>query len=141
MIRRTLATVCLAGQVVAGPLVSTPYEGSYEDAVFAVEQAITGAGLVVDHVSHVGEMLDRTAADVGGGETIFDAAQVFLFCSAVVSRQVMEIEPENIAFCPYGIVVMAQGGEVSIGRQDYPEGAMDAVERLIDGIIDEAAAF
>ncbi len=67
--------------------------------------AIVGRGLVIDYVSHVGEMLARTGADVGSDVELFAAADVFLFCSAVTSRNVMEADPMNIAYCPYGIFV------------------------------------
>ena len=115
------------------------YDGSYEDAVFAVETAIVGAGLVIDAVSHVGDMLNRTGADVGSETMLFKAADVFTFCSAVVSREVMEADPMNIAHCPYGIFVAETDDGVMIGRRDYPDGPMDKVEALLDGIIDEAA--
>jgi len=119
----------------------TVYEGSFEDATFAVESAIVGRGLVIDHVSHVGDMLNRTAADVGSTITIFDNADVFLFCSAVVSRAVMEADPLNIEFCPYGIFVTQNDGVVSIGHRNYPQGAMQQVETLLKDIVLEASAF
>ncbi len=121
--------------------VSQVYDGSFEEAVFSVENAIIGAGLVVDFVSKVGDMLARTGADVGSEQVLFDAAQVFLFCSARVSRQVMEADPMNIAHCPYGIFVAERGGEVLVGYREYPEGAMQAVEALLAGIVAEAVAF
>ena len=40
------------------------FDGSFDDAAFAVENAIVGEGLVVDFVSYVGTMLNRTQADV-----------------------------------------------------------------------------
>ena len=85
-----------------GP-VTVPFDGSFEDATFAVESAIVGEGLVIDYVSHVGEMLNRTGGDVGSDAMIFQNADIFLFCSAVISRQVMEADPMNITHCPYGI--------------------------------------
>ena len=42
-----------------------PFDGSFEDATFGIESAIIDRGLVIDYVSHVGEMLNRTGADVG----------------------------------------------------------------------------
>ncbi|MEM8579226.1 MAG: DUF302 domain-containing protein [Pseudomonadota bacterium] len=120
--------------------VVTPYDGSFDDATFAVESAIVDAGLVIDYVSHVGDMLARTRADVGG-RALFSEAQVFLFCSAVVSRQVMEADPLNIVHCPYGIFVAEGPDGVMIGHKDYPDGAMDAVEDLLEAIVAEAAAF
>jgi uncharacterized protein (DUF302 family) len=115
------------------------FDGSFEDARFAVENAIVNAGLVIDYESHVGEMLNRTGADVGSDKMLFKAADIFIFCSAVVSREVMEADPMNIAHCPYGIFVAETADGVMIGRRDYPAGAMDKVEALLDGIIDEAA--
>ncbi len=115
------------------------YDGSFEDATFAVETAIVGQGLVIDYVSHVGDMLNRTGADVGSDRMLYKAADIFVFCSAVVSREVMEEDPANIAHCPYGIFVVEDDNGVTIGRRDYPAGAMDKVEAMLDVIIDEAA--
>lgn len=122
-------------------VVSRVYDGSFADAAASVENAIIGAGLVVDYVSNVGDMLARTGADVGSDVVLFEDAQVFLFCSARVSRQVMEADPMNIAFCPYGIFVADRDGQVTIGYRSYPDGVMQAVEELLAGIVDEAIAF
>ena len=107
------------------------YDGDFEDATFAVEGAIVGKGLVIDYVSHVGEMLARTGADVGSETEIFKAADIFLFCSAVVSRKVMEADPMNIAYCPYSIFVIENETGVKIGHRTYPDGSMKMVQDLI----------
>ncbi|MDF1872409.1 DUF302 domain-containing protein [Vannielia sp.] len=114
------------------------FDGSFDDATFAVESAIVGQGLVIDFTSHTGDMLNRTGADVGSDVKLFDAADIFLFCSAVVSRQVMEADPMNIQHCPYAIFVIDRDGKVQIGHRDYPAGPMDMVEALLEGIIAEA---
>ncbi len=116
----------------------TSFDGSFEDATFAVESAIVDQGLVIDYVSHVGEMLARTGADVGSDKTLFKEADIFVFCSAVISREVMEADPMNIAHCPYGIFVAETSDGVMIGRRGYPDGPMDKVEALLDKIIAEA---
>ncbi|MEX0303892.1 MAG: DUF302 domain-containing protein [Leisingera sp.] len=112
----------------------------YDDATFGLESAITNRGLVIDHVSHVGEMLERTRADVGSDVVLFTQAQVFSFCSAKLSRQVMEANPMNIAFCPYNIFVAQRPGadEVTIGFRAFPEGEMQVIHNLLDGIVQEA---
>ena len=115
-----------------------PFEGSFADATFAVENAIVGRGLVIDYVSHTGDMLNRTAADVGSTKKLFEGADIFLFCSAQLSRKVMEADPMNIAHCPYGIFVADQGGEVMVGYRTYPEGPMQEVQALLDEIVKEA---
>ena len=132
-------SLALPGAALAGETAVTSYDGSFEDATFAVESAIVDQGLVIDYVSHVGEMLNRTGADVGSDQALFTAADIFVFCSAVVSREVMEADPMNVAHCPYGIFVAEMDGKVMIGRRDYPDGPMDKVEALLDGIIAEAA--
>lgn len=119
---------------------STVYEfdGSFEDATFSVESAIVSKGLVIDYVSHTGEMLNRTGADIGSDVKLFEAADIFVFCSAVVSRKVMEIDPMNIAHCPYGIFVAEREGKVMVGYRNYPEGAMQEVQGLLDSIAQDA---
>lgn len=114
------------------------FDGDFDDATFAVESAILDRGLVIDYVSHVGEMLNRTGADLGSNTKIFEQADTFLFCSAVVSREVMEADPNNIAHCPYGIFVIETDTGVSIGHKKYPDGAMQKVETLLKEIVAEA---
>ncbi len=114
----------------------------FDDAAFGLETAIIGRGLVVDHVSHVGEMLNRTAGDVGATDQIYDRADVYLFCSATLSRRMMEADPSNIAHCPYGVFVYEladSAGTVQIGYREMPEGPMQEVEQLLDAIAREAA--
>ena len=117
------------------------YDGTFEDATFAVESALLDAGLVIDHVSHTGDMLARTRADMGSDVVLFDGANVFLFCSAAISRQVMEADPMNVVHCPYSIFVIDRGGDVQIGHPLYRADSMDPVETLLSDLVDEAAAF
>lgn len=118
--------------------VTYPFDGSFEDAAFAVESAIVGRGLVIDYVSHTGDMLNRTGADVGSDTKLFEGADIFLFCSAQLSRKVMEADPMNIAHCPYGVFVIERDDSVMIGYRTYPDGPMQEVQALLDGIAKEA---
>ena len=134
-----MALALAAGGVQAeDQAVTYDFDGSFDDAAFAVESAIVGRGLVIDYVSHTGEMLARTAADVGSDVTLFAAADIFLFCSAQLSREVMEADPMNIAHCPYSIFVAERDGQVMIGYREYPEGEMQKVETLLSEIAQEA---
>ena len=118
--------------------VTYPFEGSFDDATFAVESAILDRGLVIDLTSHVGDMLNRTGTDVGSDVKLFEAADIFLFCSATLSREVMEADPMNIAHCPYGVFVAERGDEVMVGYRTYPEGEMQKVQTLLDEIVQDA---
>jgi len=112
---------------------------SFDDVVFGLENAILDEGLVIESTSHTGAMLERTKADVGSDVTIFTAADVYSFCSAALSRKVMEADPMNIRFCPYDIFVMQQPGQdVVIGYRSFPEGEMQQVQSLLDRITKSA---
>ncbi|TBN38362.1 DUF302 domain-containing protein [Paracoccus subflavus] len=114
-------------------------EGSFDDVAFAVEQAITNEGLVIDLTSHVGEMLSRTKEDVGGAKDLFTQADIFSFCSATVSRQVMEADPANIQYCPYTIFVYERAdepGTVVVGHRYYPGETMKPVNDMLTGLVD-----
>ncbi|MCB1423398.1 MAG: DUF302 domain-containing protein, partial [Nitratireductor sp.] len=67
----------------------------------------------------------------------------FTFCSAVLSREVMEANIEDIAYCPYVVFVYEaeNGGDgVTVGFRRLPEGgARDKVNKLLSEIISDAA--
>jgi hypothetical protein len=68
---------------------------------------------------------------------LFTNADVYSFCSAKLSREVMEADPMNIVFCPYDIFVMVRPetpDTTTIGFRTYPDGAMKQVEALLDGL-------
>lgn len=136
-----MAALSMGGVAQAQDIHVWEIEDSFDNVAFAVENAIIGQGLVIDHTSHVGDMLERTKADVGASKTIFTGAQIFSFCSASVSRAVMETDPALVQFCPYGIFVYEtpdRPGTVAVGFRDYPEGPMDQVEDLLSRIVAEA---
>ncbi|SHJ95504.1 Uncharacterized conserved protein, DUF302 family [Shimia gijangensis] len=125
---------------VADTAVTYSVDQDFDDVTFGLESAITDKGLVIDAVSHVGAMLERTKEDVGSDVTIFERAEVYSFCSASISRKVMEADPMNLQFCPYGIFVMQKPGEdmTTIGYRVMPEGVMKEVEAMLDEIVQEA---
>ncbi|SMP35350.1 DUF302 domain-containing protein [Shimia sagamensis] len=136
-----VATISAAGAAVAENTSTVyNYDGSFEDAAFSLESAIIGKGLNIDYVSHVGDMLSRTKQDVGSDVTLFDQAEIYIFCSAVLSRKMMEADPMNIAHCPYGIFVADREGQVMLGYRNYPEGPMQEVQALLAEIVGEALA-
>jgi uncharacterized protein (DUF302 family) len=136
----TAATILLAGLAHAALANDTvTYEvtnQSYDDVMFGLENAILGFGLVISEHNHVGDMLERTKADLGATETIYAYADVFGFCSAPLSRAAMLEDPMNIRFCPYNIYMyqISEDSPVIIGYDVYPEGALQDVQALLDDI-------
>jgi len=123
-------------------------KGSFDDVRQDVEIAITNRGLVVDHVSHISDMLERTGKDLGLPGNIFGKAESLQFCSATVSRRMMQADPSNIVFCPYSVVVYTLPKDpktVYVGYRrpeligsEASKASLKAVEDLLDGIVKEA---
>lgn len=143
MKRLLLTATFLAAATSASAEGFTSYvtDEAFDDVIFSVESAILEEGLVIDSVSHVGDMLERTKGDVGSDVTVFLKADVFNFCSATVSRTVMEADPMNIMYCPYGIFVLQSPDapdQTTVGYRTMPDGPMKEVEAMLDGIVKAA---
>lgn len=119
------------------PIVVHSKAAKFEDVREDLRLAIEGKGLVVDHESHIGAMLERTGKDVGSARRIYLGAQAFSFCSAVLSRKTMEADPANIAYCPYVLVVYETADQPGIVHVSYRR-SLPEVEKLLDGIAREA---
>ena len=136
----TAATILIAGlahSALANDTVTYQVTNqSYDDVMFGLENAILDFGLVISEHNHVGDMLERTKADLGATETIYAYADIFGFCSAPLSRAAMLEDPMNIRFCPYNIYMyqISEGFPVVIGYDVYPEGALQDVQALLDDI-------
>ncbi len=145
-VMRLLMAAVTAGAFMSGPApagqpVTYTVNEDVEDVLFSVENEIIGRGYKIDNVNHVGEMLDRTAKDVGATRRVYREARIFNFCSATLSREMMEADPRNINFCPYRIFVyatVAEPDKTVVGHDTFPEGEMKKVEALLDSIVRDA---
>ena len=143
----TLAPLML-GPAVAQELKTYRKAGSYDDVRFDLTNAITNRGLVSDHSGNLAAMLERTGKDVGSTKLIYKAAEYFTFCSARLSRDMMEADAANAGWCPYVMFVYetaAKPGEVVVGYRRPPgtgnpaaQKAFAAIDALLDGIAKEA---
>jgi uncharacterized protein (DUF302 family) len=134
------------------PVVSYSKKAKFEEVRDDLKSAIEGKGLVVDYHSFVNRMLERTGKDVGSAKKIYTDAQAFVFCSAALSRKMMEADPANAAMCPYSISVYATAQEpdkvyVAYRRPWRPDAspaskaALGDVEKLLDSIAREAVGM
>lgn len=113
-----------------------------------VEEALVGHGLVVNNVAHIGDMLERTGKDLGATRQVYVKAEGIEFCSATVSRKMMEADPHHIVFCPYVIAIYVLPEEpdrtyVSFRRptaagSKAARAALKEVEKLLRDIVEEA---
>ncbi len=122
--------------------------GSFDDVKFDVSNAITNRGLVTDFTGNVGAMLDRTGKDVGSTKQVYKRAEYVSFCSAKLSRDMIEADAANAGFCPYIVFLYetaAKPGEIVVGYRRLPSAgnpatikAFTAINALLDGIAKEA---
>ncbi|MCL4765973.1 MAG: DUF302 domain-containing protein [Hyphomicrobiaceae bacterium] len=123
-------------------------KGSYDDVRFELTNAVINRGLTIDYTGQIGKMLERTGADVGSEKPLYKSAEFFTFCSAKLSRQMIEADPMNIGFCPYVLFIyesIGQPGVVIVGYRRPPasgsgetKAALAEVEALLDGIARDA---
>jgi uncharacterized protein (DUF302 family) len=127
------------------PVVTYSKRAKFEDVRDDLKLAIEGKGLVIDLQSYVNRMLERTGKDVGSPRRLYADAQAFVFCSATLSRKMMEADPANAAFCPYSIMVyetVKEPGQVHVAyRRSWrtdgsatSKAALAEVDKLLDGI-------
>jgi uncharacterized protein (DUF302 family) len=145
-----VAALACAGALAAEPppVVTYSKRARFEDVRDDLKLAIESKGLVIDLVSYVNRMLERTGKDVGSPRKLYVDAQAFVFCSAALSRKTMEADPANMSMCPYTIAVYATAQDpgtvyVSYRRPWRPDGsaaskaALQEVEALLDRIARE----
>jgi len=123
-------------------------KGDFDEVKERIVMAIENRGLVIEHTARVGDMLDRTGKDIGRDRRIYTKAEVLEFCSADVSRTMMEADPRHLALCPYTIAVYAlpgEAGKVYIAYRQPPGPgsgqsikALREVATLLEGIVREA---
>ena len=136
-----LALLTTAAHADSG-IVKKKVAASFDDTRDAITLAIEGRGLVINYVSHIGDMLARTGADIGATRQIYGQAEIVEFCSAALSRQIMESDPHTIVQCPFAIAVYTLPGEDGKTWLAYrrPVGAAASlVTPLLQAIVDDAA--
>lgn len=151
--RKSIVLLCLLTfltPAAAGELVSVrAIEGGFADVRERVVFAVQSQGLVVDHISQVGAMLERTGKDLGATRQVYGAAEVLEFCSALLSRNMVEADPTLLAYCPYGIAIYTLPGNpattyvayrrVSAAATGAQQQALEPIDALLSRIVEEAA--
>ncbi|MDP2880011.1 MAG: DUF302 domain-containing protein [Azonexus sp.] len=120
-------------------MVKRKLAGNFVDTRDAVVMAIENRGLVINYTSHIADMLQRTGADIGATRQIFEQAEIIEFCSAGLSRKMMEMDPHNIVFCPFAISIYTLPGEKNTTWVSYrqPQGP---AARLVAPLLRDIAA-
>ena len=112
---------------------------SFTDTRDAIVAAIENRGIVINYTARIADMLERTGADIGATRRIFDQAETVEFCSAALSRKMMESSPHYIVLCPFTISIYTLPGDTRGTWVAYrkPQGR---AARMVEGLLREVAA-
>jgi len=118
-------------------VVSARAKGGFGEVKDSVVLAIQAKGFKIDYTAYIGNMLERTGKDVGSTKRVYGNAEALQFCSAVVSRKVMEQKASNIAYCPYVIALYTLPEDPKTVYVVYRKG-LPEVDALLADIVKEA---
>lgn len=122
-------------------------QGEFQDVRDALQMAIEGKGLVINHTNQIADMLERTGKDLGAAKQVYVKGEQFEFCSAAISRRMMEADAHAITMCPYivSVYTLPNDPNVYVAYRKPPatknaalKKALGEVETLLKDIIQEA---
>ena len=150
---KKMLAVCALFCLSLPALAAEPYsvlfktQGDFQYVRDSVQSAIEGKGLKINHTNLIAGMLERTGKDLGFTNQILANGEQFEFCSATISRAMMEADPHAITMCPYIVSVYTIPGDANVyvayrkpGPTQNPalQKVLDNVEKLLTEIIQDA---
>ena len=111
-----LAMLCLPLSALAdnGYAVVFKTQGNYQDVRDMLEIAIESKGLKITNTNMVANMLERTGEVVGSTKLLYTGGEQMNFCSATISRHMMDADPHAMVLCPYSISVYAMPNDKNV---------------------------
>lgn len=131
------------------PVVSHAVEGEFDNVTTSLKFAIQNQGLVLSGTSHLQEMLERTATDLGYEKGTYLEAIAYEFCSADLAHKMFKSDRRNVATCPMTIaayVLPDAPGTVQLSYRNPVLATEDVdleneIKALFEAIIEEATAW
>ncbi|MGA9992837.1 MAG: DUF302 domain-containing protein [Thiobacillaceae bacterium] len=152
--KKNLLLICLLGMIAGVAQASDNFtalfktHGKFADVRDMLVSTIEGRGLKINHANYIADMLERTGKDLGATKQVYANGEQFEFCSAIISRRMMEADPHAIVMCPYIISVYTipnDGDTVylayrkpAVGSNKALKKALADVDSLLSSIIKEA---
>lgn len=107
----------------------------FADAEAALLDAIADEGIRTPELSAFGEMLDRTAPDLGHPHGLYRQAHIHTFCSARAAAALAGVDAAQIAYCPLSIAVYVLPEQPQQVHFGYRRSADSAPGRDIDALL------
>jgi len=126
---------------------TTKVEESYETVSFDIETAIVNRGFVIDFKGDIAMMLENTTNVSDSSEKVYKHAGFWQFCSAAITRKLVEKSPDNLGHCPFVIFAyetVAEPGHVTIGYRPLSgepgsDSTITEVNDLLASIVKDAS--
>lgn len=113
-------------------------ETRFADARENLKFAVTNLGMVISDELHLSEMLDRTGKDLGLTTRVYAHAETIAWCSASLSRKMVEAESTSLVFCPFAVSLYEREGEpgkvYAAFRKPWLGEASDAARAVMDEV-------
>lgn len=115
-------------------------ESTFLDAKSDLLEAITNNGLVISYISHAKNMLENTAIVSGITKPVYSDAEIYLFCKANLSHNLVAGNPHNIVLCPYSIAIYVLTDEpervyLSYRKVETSDKKVKALTQPIEGLL------
>jgi len=94
------------------------HDTSFEDIRLSIENEIIGNGFVIDFNGNISRMLENTVNVADDSTQLYRHAEFWQFCSSQITRKLTNIDPINVAYCPFVVFafeLVSQPGAVTIG--------------------------
>jgi hypothetical protein len=110
-----------------------------DDVSVALTDAIAEEGITAPSESHFGDMLARTAPELGHRADLYAEARIYTFCSAVIAAKLATESVHNIAHCPLSIAVYSLPADRRSVYLGYRRSVESAGGRAADALLDRIA--
>ncbi|OOZ39951.1 hypothetical protein BOW53_09550 [Solemya pervernicosa gill symbiont] len=108
-----------------------------------IAMAITDRGMIVSGTLHVSAMMQRTGADLGFTDQVYQIAESLEFCSTMMSHRMTRAHPANITVCPFTVSIYVEADKpetVNIAfRRPNLLGNQPEVEEAVFNMLNEIA--
>ncbi len=142
-----LACLGLSSVAMAQDVKTYTSKKPFDEVRFELGNAVVAKGFAVQSEGNIAKMLDRTAADVGAGKSVYKHGEFVAFCSAKYTRMMVEADPMNFGNCPFLVFAYettAKPGETVVGfrglgtaKTDASKKAFAEIEAMLDDLVKE----
>lgn len=144
------AALSLCVSAADGPYATYRTEAAFEEVMENLRGAIQERGLYINSEMHLGEMLERTGKDLGFEGRVYLKAESIEFCSATLSRRMVEEDPRRLVNCPFIVSVYVLANEpgktvvayrLPAAEEVAQSKAMAEVAAMLKGVAETAVAW